>query len=104
MTKPERHAMVLVHTHSSGEEEWLCPVCGRRMMIRWSPTYKRTSLDAGDPLALHSASKGAGLVFGAVSIDATRAATPPAPDDAGPTDDELQAWSDGLRGIDFGDF
>ena len=54
----QRHEMILEKTFSSGDEEWQCPTCGRRMLINWRPEFKKTILNAGDDYALHSASKG----------------------------------------------
>lgn len=53
----EKHEMILEKTHSSGAEEWNCPTCGRRMLIRWEPNFKRTVLEAGSPEATHSGFK-----------------------------------------------
>jgi hypothetical protein len=100
MKPSKQHAMNLVRILPTGEEEWLCPTCGCRLKIQWSPRFKRTSLDAGDPYALHSASKGEGFGFGAASMEITQ----PAADDAGPADDDLQIWRDGLSGLDLDGF
>ena len=62
----QRHEMVLENTHSSGAEEWSCPICGRRMTITWHP-WKRIILETGDIYAGHSASKG-GLLLGPLQL------------------------------------
>jgi hypothetical protein len=54
----EQHDMVLEEKKPSGEENWYCPTCGRRMLITWEPKFKRTVLDAGDPNVRHSGFKG----------------------------------------------
>ncbi|SRR6266540_3442828 len=54
----QHHEMILEKTHSSGEEEWYCPACGRRMLINWHPQFKKTILEAGDNYAMHNATKG----------------------------------------------
>ena len=63
----EQHTMQLVTTHPSGAEEWLCPTCGRRLLMQWRPDYNRVVLETGDEHALHSGSKG-GLQIGSVGI------------------------------------
>src|SRR3990172_6451395 len=63
---PEHHKMVLL-ANSAGEEEWWCPVCGRRFLLQWPPEYKKTILETGDEHAYHSGGKG-GLVMGAMEL------------------------------------
>jgi hypothetical protein len=58
MYDQEHHDMVLVSTHEDGAEEWHCPTCGRRFLMRWPPSYERTILVPGDEHAIHSGSKG----------------------------------------------
>jgi hypothetical protein len=70
MHEQEHHAMVLSATHSSGAEEWFCPTCGRRFLLRWPPSYQKLVLEAGDEYALHSGSKGDMLRMMAPDIDA----------------------------------
>lgn len=53
----QQHEMVLENIHSSGAEEWYCPICGRRMTITWDP-WKKIVLEPGDEYAAHRASKG----------------------------------------------
>lgn len=53
-----RHVMHLTTTHASGEEEWLCPTCGRRFLMHWPPAYKKVVIEPGDEAAFHSGSKG----------------------------------------------
>jgi hypothetical protein len=62
----QQHEMVLEKTHSSGTEEWVCPTCGRRMVITWNP-WKKVVLNQGDINVAHSGSKG-GLRMGPVQI------------------------------------
>jgi hypothetical protein len=47
------HEMRKVRTEESGREEWACPTCGRRMMLRWPPHYEKTVVEAGDERACH---------------------------------------------------
>lgn len=54
----ERHEMHLDRTHPSGAEEWYCPTCGRRFLMRWPPSYSKIVLEPGDEYAIHSGGKG----------------------------------------------
>jgi hypothetical protein len=47
--------MRMVRTQESGMEEWVCPSCGRRILLRWPPDYTKSVLDDGDPRACHIA-------------------------------------------------
>ena len=56
---PEPHEMELVRVDGdSGAEHWTCAACGRQMLLRWPPDYKRTVLVPGDESVGHLASKG----------------------------------------------
>ncbi|GAA1863641.1 hypothetical protein [Actinomadura bangladeshensis] len=44
-----------VQTTGSGLEEWACPSCGRRILLRWPPHYVKHVLDHGDEEACHIA-------------------------------------------------
>lgn len=50
------HAMNLINEHE-GMEEWLCPICGRHMLVNWRPRFKRTVIVAGDASVPHSGFK-----------------------------------------------
>jgi len=52
------HEMVMVGVSDSGTEEWLCPECGRRTLMRWQPDYEKIVLDVGDDLATHFGGRG----------------------------------------------
>jgi hypothetical protein len=49
------HEMRKERTAESGLEEWACPTCGRRILLRWPPHYTKHVLDAGDERACHIA-------------------------------------------------
>jgi len=50
------HALELIREHE-GTEEWLCPTCGRHLLVNWNPNFKRTILIAGDIDVTHSGFK-----------------------------------------------
>lgn len=60
------HRMELIKEHE-GTEEWLCPECGRRLLIEWNP-FKRVVVEVGDENASHSGSKG-DLEIGDISVE-----------------------------------
>ena len=62
---PVTHAMTLVGQAESGAEEWVCPRCGRRMLLRWPPDYHKLVLEEGDESAVHVGGKGGLQVIGA---------------------------------------
>ena len=50
------HTMTLITEHE-GTEEWLCPSCGRHLLVSWNPVFKKTVLLEGDPAAKHTGLK-----------------------------------------------
>jgi len=50
--------MILNGRTESGAEEWACPTCGRRMLLRWPPDYEKLVLEHGDDSAIHVGGKG----------------------------------------------
>jgi hypothetical protein len=58
--------MILTGSGESGAEEWVCPTCGRRMLLRWPPNYEKLILEYGDEAAIHVGGKG-GLRVGQVA-------------------------------------
>ena len=68
MTDSQHHEMRLEKTHPSGAEEWGCPICGRRFLLSWPPTFKRIILNPGDEHLPHSGSKG-GLQLGTPQLN-----------------------------------
>jgi len=59
--------MILNGQAESGAEEWLCPSCGRRMLLRWPPDYEKLVLEHGDDSAIHVGGKG-GVRVGELAI------------------------------------
>lgn len=127
MSDTDQHEMYLVATRPSGEEEWRCPTCGRRFLLRWPPAYQKTIIDPGDEYAIHSGSKG-DLRMGGFDVDQDgqpladglleRAALVMPEADQGPIGasweadeveptappaDDLQPWLRWLHGADLGD-
>jgi hypothetical protein len=58
MAASQQHVMILAARRESGTEEWFCPTCGRRFLMRWPPAYKKEILDPGDEQVLHVGSTG----------------------------------------------
>jgi hypothetical protein len=50
----EEHEMQLERTRPDGREDWYCPICGRRFLLRWPPEYSKVIITAGDESAIHS--------------------------------------------------
>ncbi|MGE5292344.1 MAG: hypothetical protein ACM3ML_35190 [Micromonosporaceae bacterium] len=64
---PEKHEMILNGCAESGAEEWVCPDCGRRVLLRWPPDFERLVLEHGDDTAVHVGGKG-GVRMGGVEV------------------------------------
>jgi hypothetical protein len=86
----QQHHMVLAGRTESGAEEWNCPECGRRMLLRWPPNFESLVLDVGDASAQHTGAKG-GVLMGRAHVASAPSTEVP---------DEEQQW---LRrnGIDW---
>jgi len=54
----DKHEMVLSGRVEPGAEEWSCPRCGRRMLLRWPPHFEKLVLEPGDTTAVHVGAKG----------------------------------------------
>ncbi len=50
--------MVSAGLTESGAEEWLCPVCDRRILLRWPPRFEMLVVDEGDSAATHAGASG----------------------------------------------
>ena len=50
------HIMHPVGAASAGAETWLCPICGRRVLVRWEPTFEQAILEPGDEEVFHLSS------------------------------------------------
>lgn len=51
----EKHVMRLVRTYTDDTCEFFCAACGRHLLLRWPPAYRREILDEGDPDVVHTA-------------------------------------------------
>lgn len=65
----EQHTMEIAHEYPGGAQEWICPTCGRRVLIKWPPDYQQTVLTPGDENASHCGASG-GLHMGQVNVEA----------------------------------
>jgi hypothetical protein len=96
MHNQEQHEMELEATHPSGAEEWFCPTCGRRFLMRWEP-FERVIMEPGDEYAAHTGSKG-GLLIGTPQVAQGEENTfevsgaDPVEDAETPLTDELRPW------------
>ncbi|HKZ82545.1 MAG TPA: hypothetical protein VJ793_02685 [Anaerolineae bacterium] len=94
MHESRYHEMRFEQTHSSGADEWVCPTCGRRLLMYWPPAYRRVVLDAGDEQAIHSGGKGE-LQMRPPQVSAA---------DEPPLSEEMRdALEEALKDADFGD-
>jgi hypothetical protein len=50
--------MILMGDVDAGAEEWFCPTCNRRMLMRWEPEFDTLLLEHGDATAIHFGGKG----------------------------------------------
>jgi hypothetical protein len=91
MYDPRPHQMRLEQTDSSGGEVWLCPTCGRRVLMRWTPAHARAILEAGDERACHTG--GAGV--------RVREPLPSAEADETALDERLRPWLKWMRDSGF---
>ncbi len=82
--------MVLTGLTESGAEEWLCPACQRRMLLRWRPHFETLVLEHGDTNAVHAGSKGGVTLRAESAVPASG---------AGPSTSEQQWLSS--NGIDW---
>ena len=94
LNQQEQHDMILEKTHDSGAEEWSCPTCGRKMLVQWSPDFKRIVLEKGNDEAIHNGSKG-GLKMGQTIISQ--------PNSQIFSDELRDLIEDAMKDIDFGD-
>jgi hypothetical protein len=61
----QTHEMILSGRVEPDAEEWACPRCGRRLLLRWPPRLEKLVLEPGDVTAVHTGAKG-GIRAGAI--------------------------------------
>jgi DNA-directed RNA polymerase subunit RPC12/RpoP len=92
MPQQEHHIMSHTGTLESGEDEYYCPTCGRRILLQMDP-YKKTVIHAGDDYAIHSGGKG-GLMIGAQQVA-------PSNETQAPDTQRLAEWEGWLQELNF---
>ena len=92
--QPHSHNMVMVRMYDTGAEEWYCPICERKFVVKWSPNFKRIVLVEGDAQTTHTASKG-GLRMSAPGIII------PVDEQKKIEEEHLDVWLDHLNEINF---
>ncbi len=93
--QPQQETHVMLHEGKleTGEDQFYCPTCGRRLLLQWPPNYKKTVLEPGDEYAMHSAGKG-GLQMGSAHITQE-------PELSADDDRRLSQWTAWLDNLDF---
>lgn len=93
------HDMTLIRKHE-GTEEWICPICGRHMLVNWYPKFKRTILQAGDSSVGHNGFKAEAqdMVDGSVEETSKAEDRPISIDES-----RLAPWSTWMDKTDFSD-
>jgi hypothetical protein len=66
-TMQAHHQMQRTQTREGGAEEWWCPTCGRRLLLRWPPQHQKLVLEPGDELATHAGAT-RGLRLGSLEV------------------------------------
>jgi hypothetical protein len=87
MTTASEHHVMVHQAGDSDSEEWLCPECGRHLILRWAPEYDELVLVRGDASVTHAGSK-----QGLVRIGPMRPSTPA--DGPATTDTAWRDWLD----------
>ncbi len=76
------HRMKLGQTYPSGAQEWICPECGRWVVMHHLPEHgklKTIVLQAGDEEAAHAGGTGSIASTSARAVEATESTHTPAP-------------------------
>jgi hypothetical protein len=99
MNEQETHQMSLETTHESGAEEWHCSMCGRRLLLQFSPVFRKVVLAPGDEIARHSGGKGElphhpSPPLTLMGVEASLATYPPTSPDDRADDDVVQSEED----------
>jgi len=89
--------MQVERTHASGAEEWHCPACGRRMLVKWHPRFRRIVIEEGDATVAHSGLRVDRSVLSPVAAPRAAEESELAPEDHA----RLAAWEAWLSDVDF---
>lgn len=82
MSESNQHHMKLGNTYPSGAQEWICPTCGRWIVMHHLPEQgklKTIVLQTGDEEASHAGSAGSVKVSTVQVTEQTEAEQPVAP-------------------------
>lgn len=92
----EIHTMVCERVLDNGIDVFVCPACGRKMLIQWIPVLRQVVLEPGDENVVHSATP---LELGEESPELEMDGAPP----VDPVDElrRLAEWEQWLRVIEF---
>lgn len=93
MDQAQHHPMELVRAHEGGAEEWLCPACSRRILMRWAPGYHAQILAPGDARAYHTGGSAGQQQSSGGHAHEVSTSTDAAAEDS----DSLARLADGLR-------
>jgi hypothetical protein len=69
------HQMRRARIREDGAQEWLCPHCGRHLLLQFSPRYQKVVFELGDETAAHAGATD-GVRLGPVEV--VGSADPPA--------------------------
>ena len=61
------HHLKRAGIRENGAEEWLCPSCGRHLLLRWPPEYQKLVLEPGEEYATHTGAT-AGVQLGPLEV------------------------------------
>ena len=86
--------MYLGVTYSTGVEEWCCPICGHKILMQWTPHYKKVVLDPGNEYVTHAGGKG-GLHIESLQASHDEVSWPV-------EELSLDSWEDLLADVDLG--
>jgi hypothetical protein len=57
MSDSQIHEMQFERFHLSGAQEWFCSTCGRRLLMKWPPSFEKQVLVPGNANAFHTGGK-----------------------------------------------
>jgi hypothetical protein len=96
----QQHEMILEITHPSGEDEWYCPTCGRRVVMIYEPEFRKTILEVGDEYAAHSGGKG-GMKMGTLQATSIKSVDSEEYSDSASEEPNFRPWLTWLNEVDF---